>query len=82
MNKNTTITTFSCPVCQAELVEQIGNVMHPHDPNCGIGLHCPNIECPAQEVAGHTTGTKAIEAYEVILDKFKPRNIKPKKETE
>lgn len=68
---------FKCPLCQADLVEQVGSKLHPGDAKFGVGLHCPNVECPAQEVAGHTTGTKAKEAYEVILDKFKqPRKDK------
>ncbi len=71
---------FKCPLCQVGLVSQVGSVLYPGDIKYGVGLHCPNLECPAQEVAGHTTGTKLREAYEVILDKFKPRNIKPKKE--
>jgi len=71
---------FKCPLCQLELVSQVGSVLHPGDEKYGVGLRCTNIECPAQEVAGHSMGTKLKDAYEVILDKFKPRNIKKEKD--
>ncbi len=68
-DKNTTITVFSCPLCNAELVEQVGSSLHPGDAKFGVGLHCPSLQCPAQEVAGH--GDNAKLAFEVIQDKFK-----------
>jgi hypothetical protein len=71
---------FKCPLCQADLVKQLGSVLHPEDEKYGVGLHCPNVECSAQEVAGHTTGVKFKDAYEVILEKFKPRNVKKEKD--
>ena len=68
----TTTTIFSCPLCSTPLVEQVGNVMHPGDPRFGVGLHCPSLQCPAQEVAGHGSNAKA--AFEVVKDKFKFAN--------
>lgn len=65
---------FSCPLCSAELVEQVGNVMHPGDAKYGVSLYCPSLTCPAQEVAGHGDNAKA--AFEVVTDKFKD-NKKP-----
>jgi len=69
-DKNTmTIMTFNCPLCSAELVEQVGSSLHPGDAKYGVSLHCPSLQCPAQEVAGH--GDSAKLAFEVIQDKFK-----------
>ena len=67
--KTNTIITFSCPLCSAELVEQVGNVMHPGNAKYGISLHCPSLQCPAQEVAGHGDNAKA--AFEVVVAKYK-----------
>lgn len=64
-------TTYKCPVCQGFLVSQLGNTLHPGDPKFGVGLHCPHVTCPAQEVAGH--GKNEKEAFEVVTDKFKGR---------
>lgn len=74
MSKTITTMNFSCPLCSAELVEQVGNVMHPGDAKYGVSLHCPSLQCPAQEVAGHGDNAKA--AFEVVTDKFK-HNKKP-----
>lgn len=65
--------TYKCPLCGANLIETVGNSIHPGDPNYGIGLACPSHECPAQEVAGHSTlsGEKGLkEAFDVITSKF------------
>lgn len=68
----TTIEVFHCPLCQTQLVEQVGNVMHPGDAKYGINLHCPAPHpqvCPAQEVFGHGDSAKA--AFEVVKQKYK-----------
>jgi len=67
--KTITVEVFHCPLCQTQLVEQVGNVMHPGDPKYGINLHCPSLTCPAQEVAGHGDSVKA--AFEVVKAKYK-----------
>jgi hypothetical protein len=59
---------YNCPLCNTELVEQVGNKTHSGDPKYGIGLYCPSVTCPAQEVAGH--GDKASEAFAVIQAKY------------
>jgi hypothetical protein len=51
------------------LVSQIGNVIHPGDPKFGVGLHCPHVTCPAQEVQGH--GDNEKHAFEIVTDRFK-----------
>ena len=61
---------FLCPVCNVELSKQFGNQVHPNDPAFGITLFCNSKECPAQEVAGHTTRKIEREAYQIIIDKF------------
>jgi hypothetical protein len=60
---------FLCPLCQTELIAQVGNVIHPGDPKFGANLYCPARHCEAQEVMGHSKTHK--EAYEIILSKYK-----------
>lgn len=62
-------TSYKCPVCKGNLTSQVGNVMHPDDPKFGIGLHCPHLTCPAQEVMGH--GKNEVEAFETVASRFK-----------
>ncbi len=62
---------YNCPLCGAELVEMMGNAMHPHSPKYGVTLFCPNVKCPAQEVMGH--GGNAKEAWAVVQAKFVAR---------
>jgi hypothetical protein len=62
-------TKYPCPVCKGMLVAQIGNVIHPGDPKFGVGLHCPHVTCPAQEVQGH--GDNEKHAFEIVTDRFK-----------
>jgi hypothetical protein len=61
---------YNCPLCGAELLEQVGNGMH-DDPKYGMFLFCPGLKCPAQEVKGH--GDNAKEAWTVIQAKFLSR---------
>lgn len=68
--KNTiNITVFNCPLCSTLLVETVGNQIHPNDPKFGVGLKCPALACPSEEVYGH--GKNVEDAYEVVLDKYK-----------
>jgi transcription elongation factor Elf1 len=60
-----TPTKFNCPICDASLVSQPGQVL---DPNDGVTLFCPNLRCDAQEVFGHARNEK--EAFEIIKDKY------------
>jgi hypothetical protein len=62
-------TTYKCPVCQGFLTSQIGNILHPEDLKFGVGLHCPHLTCPAQEVMGH--GNNEKHAFEIVTDRFK-----------
>ncbi len=60
-------------MCKSELKELVGNQVHINDPKYGTGLYCPNYQCPAQEVYGHSTdsGEKGLkEAFAVIQHKF------------
>ncbi len=68
--KNTiNITVFNCPLCTTEMVQTVGNQIHPNDPKFGFGLYCPALTCSAQEVFGH--GRNVLEAFEIVLDKYK-----------
>ncbi len=60
---------YNCPLCNMELREQVGEKMHPNNPEYGISLDCSSDACPAQEVMGH--GKNSKEAYEIIIQKFK-----------
>ena len=60
---------YNCPLCSAEMVETLGNQIHPGDAKHGIMLWCPSKECPAQEVCGHGNTVKA--AYEIVVQKYK-----------
>ena len=60
---------YNCPLCNAELVESLGNQVFPGDKRYGVMLFCPSHACPAQEVMGH--GDNAKEAFEVITHKYK-----------
>lgn len=64
---------YNCPACGTNLVESVGNAIHPGDPKYGMGLSCPSHECPVQEVVGHgmASGDKGLrEAFDVITSKF------------
>lgn len=63
---------YACPICKTELKEQLGNKLHPFDTNYGVTLFCANKQCSAEEVMSH--GDKAKDAFQVIVDKFIPRN--------
>ena len=60
---------YQCPLCEAELLVRIGSCLYPLDPKHGLYLYCPNIACPAQEVAGHAKNVE--DAYEIIQQKYK-----------
>ena len=59
---------YKCPLCGAELVEMVGESVHPNNPKYGITLYCPSYACPAQEVSGHDDNAK--KAFEVIEHRF------------
>lgn len=63
--------SYQCPLCQVELREQVGTVLHPGDKDYGITLDCANVLCVAKEVMGH--GDKAKDAFQIILDKYTRR---------
>ena len=64
---------FQCPLCQTEMVESLGNSMHPGDAKFGVQVHCPAPQtvCKAQEVMGH--GDNAKDAFKVVQEKFLTR---------
>jgi hypothetical protein len=62
---------FQCPLCNSELLETMGNAVHPNDPKFGVTLFCGSRECPAQDVMGH--GDKVKDAFEVIQHRYKGR---------
>jgi len=64
-----TDTIYNCPLCNAELKTSLGNVFHPGDVAYGLTLYCDNTNCRI-EVFGHTNGTKRLDAYGTIMDKY------------
>jgi len=62
-------TKYPCPVCKGMLSAEIGESVHPGNPDYGITLTCHHVSCPAQEVMGHGNNEKA--AFEIVTDRFK-----------
>lgn len=61
--------SYQCPICSGEMIEILGDKMHPGDGKFGVILECPSRACPAQEVAGH--GDNVKQAWEIVQSKFK-----------
>ena len=60
---------YKCPLCQTELLIQIGNYFHPNNPEYGLSLYCGNMECKI-EVHGYTRTSNPAAAFEIIEDKY------------
>ena len=73
--KNATIKTeYLCPLCKSPLLRQWGDQIHPHNPDYGITIYCPERGCSAAEVFGHGNGrsqeNQISNAYKIIMSKY------------
>ncbi len=63
-------STYKCPVCQQPLVWAEGDS---HNSKEGITMWCEFRDCAAQEVFGYARNGKQDYAYEIIKQKYTPR---------
>lgn len=61
---------YQCPVCKGEMSVVEGNGTKEGITD-GITIVCDNINCTAQEVAGH--GSNEINAWKIVQDKYVTR---------
>ena len=59
---------YQCPICGVKLVMVQGGQM---SSDLGITVYCANRQCSAQEVFGFSRDGKEVNAYEVIVQKYK-----------
>lgn len=62
-------TQYKCPVCAGFLSAELGEQIHPGNPEYGVTLTCHSKTCPAQEVMGH--GKNEKDAFGIVTDRFK-----------
>lgn len=62
---------YQCPICSGAMVVSQGSGLNPQD---GVTIWCPHLNCPAQEVSGH--GGNEKEAWGVVQAKFVRREAR------